>query len=169
MLFNTLRTQVISAQQYQQLAKTNIADQIIQTLSSEVVQSLPDNFQDIVTRQQALTWLEQMQAEAEVLVILNNTDDCLMGFIFLYPAIIDKDVIKQVHLGYLLAYQFWRQGFASEVLGQCMSWLGESCRVEQVFAGVSAENVASKQLLLKLGFRAPGHDLDLYLFEIKPN
>lgn len=85
--------------------------------------------------------------------------------------------IKGAEIGYELASERWRKGIMSEALSTILQYGFESRALEFVIAQVMLENVASKGLLEKLGFRSQQiiekggfwkgehHDLEQFLLE----
>jgi RimJ/RimL family protein N-acetyltransferase len=71
---------------------------------------------------------------------------------------------KSADLGFMVARRHWRQGYASEAAG---ALIGEAQRrgLAHLNARIHAANVASRQLLHKLGFYAAGPD---EFFEVAP-
>lgn len=62
----------------------------------------------------------------------------------------------QAEVGYELAREFWRQGLMTEALSAILNYGFEVKNLQQVIAEVMVDNLASKQLLKKLGFRSQG-------------
>lgn len=67
-------------------------------------------------------------------------------------------------IGYTIAPQFARQGFAFEVVTQLLLELRQA-GLTQVKAGVEEQNIASIQLLKKLGFEQIGIDESERIFQ----
>ena len=67
-------------------------------------------------------------------------------------------------IGYTVAPQFARQGLAFEVVSQLLRQL-QQAGLTLVKAGVEAQNLASIQLLKKLGFEQIGIDGDELIFQ----
>ncbi len=57
-------------------------------------------------------------------------------------------------IGYELASQFWQQGIMSEALNAILKYAFERKGLEFIIAEIMLENVASRKLLQKLGFRS---------------
>lgn len=68
-------------------------------------------------------------------------------------------------IGYTIAPQFARQGFAFEVVTQLLLELRQA-GLTQVKAGVEEQNIASIQLLRKLGFEQAGIDESELIFQL---
>lgn len=86
---------------------------------------------------------------------------------------------KLAEVGYELASQYWRQGIMTEALSAILTYGFEGEGLDNIVAEVMLENVASQQLLKKLGFQSQGvlknrgfwkgrhHDLEQFLL-LKP-
>ena len=59
-------------------------------------------------------------------------------------------------IGYELASAYWRQGFMTEALQAILQFGFSKCGLQFVTAEVMLNNIASKKLLLKLGFQSRG-------------
>ncbi|MGB3641484.1 MAG: GNAT family N-acetyltransferase [Rivularia sp. (in: cyanobacteria)] len=57
-------------------------------------------------------------------------------------------------IGYELASRFWQQGIMSEALNAILKYAFERKGLEFIIAEIMLENVASRKLLQKLGFRS---------------
>lgn len=59
-------------------------------------------------------------------------------------------------IGYFLAKEYWRQGVMSEILEKIISYLFEGLRVNRLQSVVMEENLGSRRLLEKNGFKEEG-------------
>ena len=59
-------------------------------------------------------------------------------------------------LGYKFDHRFWRQGYAKESLLKCIEIIFDEMKLHRIEAHVLPENIASKRLLLGLGFVPEG-------------
>lgn len=83
-------------------------------------------------------------------------------------------VTDRAEIGFLVAREFWRQGYASEAARRVMRFGFEKMNLNRVEARVKPDNEPSRLLLQKLGMRYEGlmrehswwrgryHDLELY-------
>lgn len=160
-LFKTKRLQVIDTIKFimddELSAQLNLA--AIQLLSSEVVKSLPRSFHHINNSQQAAAWLERMQQEGQVLVVVDDISKAMIGFIFLFKS---NDNI--VHLGYLLGEPYWSQGYGYELLTGLLLRCKQKQLAETLVAGVDSLNISSARLLEKVGFIADKTNNDESVF-----
>ncbi|MBD1916776.1 GNAT family N-acetyltransferase [Phormidium sp. FACHB-322] len=82
---------------------------------------------------------------------------------------------NRAEVGYELASQYWRQGIMTEALSAILTYGFEVKGLDNIVAEVMLKNIASKQLLKKLGFQSQGvlknhgfwkgrhHDLEQFL------
>lgn len=94
-------------------------------------------------------------------------------------------VTDRAEIGFLIAREFWRQGYASEAARRVMRFGYEKMGLNRIEARVKPDNESSRLLLGKLGMRYEGlmrehswwrdsyHDLELYAilrreFEAQP-
>ena len=135
--------------------------QIPMLLKESVVESLPPNFKNVSDEIKANVWLDQMLAESRLYGIMKrDTHNCLMGFIFVY-----SDDLNVARIGYLLGEEFWRQGFASEILRGFVSWSVLNTSWTKFIAGVEKNNQGSIFLLEKLGFQLFDESDQVYFYE----
>ncbi|MBD2110973.1 MULTISPECIES: GNAT family N-acetyltransferase [Cyanophyceae] len=83
--------------------------------------------------------------------------------------------LNRAEVGYELASQYWRQGIMTEGLSAILTYGFEVEGLDNIVAEVMLENIASQQLLKKLGFQSQGvlknhgfwkgrhHDLEQFL------
>ncbi|MEM5530053.1 GNAT family N-acetyltransferase [Gammaproteobacteria bacterium AS21] len=160
-LFKTKRLQVIDTIKFimddELSLLLNLA--VIQLLSPEVVKSLPCSFHHINNSQQAAAWLERMQQEGQVLVVVDDVSKAMIGFVFLFQS---NDNI--VHLGYLLGELYWSQGYGYELLTGLLLCCKQKQLAKTLVAGVDSLNVGSARLLEKVGFIADNTNNDESVF-----
>ncbi|MBU5225273.1 GNAT family N-acetyltransferase [Clostridium senegalense] len=65
---------------------------------------------------------------------------------------------QTISLGYTISYKYHRQGFAYELLSALIKELHKHYDKHEFVACVEKENIASKNLMLKLGFINEGHE-----------
>lgn len=121
--------------------------QIPTILTPPVVENLPPYFHSITSRQLAQVWLDQLLLESRLLQVKSTANE-LIGFLFAYV----ESENNVAHIGYLLCEECWGKGLASELL---QSFIKEVARTEswsKLVGGVDTSNVASANLLKKLGF-----------------
>ncbi len=121
---------------------------IVKILTPTVTASLPSYFSNVHSPSQAKIWLEKITSDSELLAITAQDSHTIMGFIFIHES--DNGCAQ---LGYLLGEEYWQQGFAKE----CLSGLLTHCQIFKRYrtftAGVDKDNIASANLLVKMGFK----------------
>ena len=108
--------------------------------------------------QSAVQWVEQVQelaqtGEAYWYAIVEKESDTVMGAVNLRE--IDTRTMTGT-VGFWLAREYRRQGFASEALSSILNFAFEELRLHRVIAAVHEPNTGSALLLAKAGFRLEG-------------
>lgn len=142
--------------------RSTLLENIPDILTPPVVKNLPPYFHGITSSELAVIWLDRMLLESRLLRIKSQKNE-LIGFLFAY---VENE--SEAHIGYLLREEYWGQGLASELL-QC--FIKEVVRVEswsKLIGGVEVSNVASANLLKKLGFvEQAGNETSVIFYEYR--
>ena len=85
------------------------------------------------------------------LAIVRKSDNCLVGDFYL------KESENSFWIGYTIAPQYARMGYAFEAASGAIKWIMDQ-GFSAIMAGVLPENTPSIQLLKKLGFHKIGID-----------
>lgn len=64
---------------------------------------------------------------------------------------------KTVEIGYFINSQYWKQGYALEIVNGLLVLGFKTMEVHRIFAVCDVENAGSVNLLSKIGFRQEGH------------
>ena len=123
-----------------------LIEEIPSILTPLVVENLPPYFHGITSCELARVWLDRMLSESRLLQVKSEAQE-LIGFLFAY---VENE--SDAHIGYLLNEKYWGKGLASELL---KSFIEEVVNTEpwlKLVGGVETSNVASANLLKKLGF-----------------
>lgn len=170
-LFMTERLSVSHAMDLYLENQTQLTAEVIELLTPQVVKTLPEEWHNITTAEQALSWLQARFTESDVLMIHDKPSDHVIGFMFTYDSK-TEDGHEAVNIGYLLGEGHWRKGYASEVLKGLVDHYKTSSEVEVLYAGVEVDNVGSIRVLEKTGFtassQAPKNNKSLF-YELKLN
>jgi [ribosomal protein S5]-alanine N-acetyltransferase len=83
-------------------------------------------------------------------VVLRKKDDRLLGMVGVR---VDG---HKVELGYVLAREFWRQGYMTEAVRAVVSWAIKEEDVYRVWAVCDIENLASARVMEKAGMQREG-------------
>ncbi|MEZ8826099.1 GNAT family N-acetyltransferase [Vibrio amylolyticus] len=121
-------------------------ERIPEILTPPVVENLPPYFHGIDSREDAQVWLERMLSESR-LFLVKSAEGTLIGFLF---AFVENG--RDAHIGYLLAEEYWGKGLASELLKVFIEAVSKTESWAKLIGGVDQTNVASANLLKKLGF-----------------
>jgi RimJ/RimL family protein N-acetyltransferase len=119
------------------------------------------------TYEDGLALFEQMQGVAFgaaghwfQLAIIERESEQLLGDLALH--FMDG---QQVELGFTLDPQFQRQGYGSEAVSGCLTFLFEKLKKHRVHAVTDTENQAAWRLLQRAGFRREAHCIDNVWFK----
>ncbi|BCE00425.1 GNAT family N-acetyltransferase [Marinicellulosiphila megalodicopiae] len=147
-LFNTSRLCITDTKSYLTLNDQQyFLEQVVEILSKQVVEQLPESFHHIYSLNEAKCWFDRMNNECRVLIVVLNKTSFIVGFIFVYEC--DKN---EANIGYLLKASYWKQGLAKEMLTGFLNWNDLTGKYNNLLAGVSLKNMASSNLLLNIGF-----------------
>ena len=150
--------------------KQKLAANATSLLSAKVVKSLPKTWQGINTLAQAKIWLDARFKESEVFSIEIPTSNEIIGLVFIHgigggrsgcassscassgnESAVGNRALT-VHLGYLIAENYWGKGYASEVLAALVLYFSMQAQQVTLMAGVENDNFASIKVLQKCGF-----------------
>ena len=138
--------------------RLTLLQRVPEILTPSVVENLPPYFHDIMSDELAEIWLNRMLSESRLLQIKAN-DNELIGFLFVY---VEDESDAQI--GYLLAEEFWGKGLASELLKSFITEVAKTESWSTLIGGVDRSNIASANLLKKLGFVEQGSDESAAVF-----
>ncbi|KAA8667132.1 GNAT family N-acetyltransferase [Vibrio gigantis] len=138
--------------------RLTLLQRVPEILTPSVVENLPPYFHDIVSDELAEIWLNRMLSESRLLQIKAN-DNELIGFLFVY---VEDET--DAHIGYLLAEAFWGKGLASELLQHFITEVAKAESWSTLIGGVDRSNIASANLLKKLGFVEQSSDESAVVF-----
>lgn len=122
------------------------------------------------------SWIPENIAEVEAF-IAKNPDAFNLGGTWFQLVILKKENEEiigdvgvhflednaQCEIGFTLAKPQHGQGFVTEAVGAVLDYLFESLNKHRITASVDPENVASRNLLVRLGFRQEAHFKKAYL------
>ena len=93
------------------------------------------------------------QRETQYMITLKESGE-VIGTVNVFAD--DSRAVDTMEIGYSVAHVHQRKGYAFEALSALLNLLQNDLCLEMVTAGILAENVASEQLLKKLGFHKEG-------------
>lgn len=151
--FNTERLLIksvesqISDEESKQLCTLNV----LELLTPAVTSSLPSEWQNITTYEEASNWLQGRIEDCSFLTIKLKSNNEIIGFVFLYD---DEAKQKQLdlHIGYLLSEAHWAKGYASEVIKGLVTWAYLDKHIHSLIGGVDINNLGSIKVMKKNGF-----------------
>jgi len=114
--------------------------------TASVMKTLPPSWQTLDSDNSRVAWINEREAESYCLAICKKESNDLIGVLLLSPENIDARV------GYLIAEEFWGQGFASEIISGLCKLLNETGFAKTITGGVDPTNIPSVKVLTKNGF-----------------
>ncbi|MEG1256549.1 GNAT family protein [Clostridium sp.] len=84
--------------------------------------------------------------------IADKNTDKIIGTIFL-----NSFDGKRAEIGYELSEEFWRKGIMSEAMKAVLTLGFDKLQLKRIQAFVCAENIGSKEILMKFGFEEEGY------------
>jgi len=145
--FETQRLKVVEVLSDLTLVERNeLLEQVPNILTPLVVENLPPYFHGITSRESAQAWLERMLQESRLFQVRSEKGE-LIGFLFVF---VENET--DAHIGYLLSEQYWGKGLASELLQSFIEEVAIKESWLKLIGGVEKSNLASANLLRKLGF-----------------
>ncbi|WP_089938303.1 GNAT family N-acetyltransferase [Candidatus Entotheonella palauensis] len=132
----------------------DLAYAVATMLTEPVTRSLPVSWQGSYTVERAREWIEERDREGTTLVVVDKSTKQAVGLMILFETDAEDggDGIE-VRLGYLLSESAWGQGFASKLVRGFVGWCRGQTSIASIAGGVAQDNLASKRVLEKNGFR----------------
>ncbi|WMW79174.1 GNAT family N-acetyltransferase [Undibacterium cyanobacteriorum] len=115
----------------------NIRDKGIRTIE-QAQQAITTGHQDI-----------QEKLGFSLYLVERKSDQAKLGLC----GLVKRDNLPGVDIGYAFLPDFWRQGFAEEACRGILDWAKNGLNFKELYAIVSPSNLASANLLKKLGFQ----------------
>ncbi len=151
------------------VSDTNMATAVQAILTPRVNQSLPEDWRGEYSEDRAAKWVEDLDQEAAVLLVMNRSTNRAIGLMTLF-----EDDQKQsgpcVRIGYMLAENAWGKGYASELLQGFIGW-SRAMKIASIIGGVERDNIASQRVMQKNGFvvalNSEGHAELLYELDLQ--
>ncbi|CAM4002036.1 GNAT family N-acetyltransferase [Pseudoalteromonas byunsanensis] len=122
------------------------AKKIQHVLQPQTCVSLPKSWQNINTLEDTHRWLHLQLAQAQLYTISNRQTSDLLGVAVLH------EHSDEAYIGYVIANEYWGQGFASEALQTLIACYKEQTTIKTLVAGVDKDNIGSIKVLTKSGF-----------------
>lgn len=134
------------------LGRQNLIDELAEVLTPGVLDGLPEPLHLIEGLDPISMWIEERDAECEVLTIRVRLDGSLIGVLITAPFSEMNDQ-HTIHLGYLLREECWGRGYASELVVGFVDWHRALGTRGQIRGGVAQRNAASVRVMEKAGFK----------------
>ncbi|AEF56309.1 GNAT family N-acetyltransferase [Marinomonas posidonica] len=124
---------------------------IIDVLSGDATEYLPEEWANIDSQSKADTWLKQRLSEGDLFLVSKKACNTFVGLLLIYGFEQGKKD-QDVRIGYVISDEFWGKGFASELIKALISKLSKIEGVSSVIGGVVPSNIGSVKVLTKNGF-----------------
>lgn len=98
--------------------------------------------------------MERFESQPSRYVICRKETGVVVGMLNLLDD--NSRAVEAMEMGYNISPEYRRQGFAFEALSAVIQLLQQELKLELLLAGVMENNVPSRNLLRKLGFREEG-------------
>ncbi len=136
--------------------------QVVTTMMTEpVTRSLPESWQGGYTLTRAVSWISERDSEGVTLLAINKSTGEPAGLVILFESETPRGDGIEARLGYLLAESFWGTGLATELVEAFVVWCRSQPEITSLAGGVERENVASRRVLEKNGFKLVDDDADV--------
>jgi RimJ/RimL family protein N-acetyltransferase len=138
-------------------------------LTPRVNQALPEAWRGEYSEARAAKWLDDLDQEATILLVLDCTTKNAIGLVVLFESD-EEQPGHNVRIGYMLAENVWGKGYATELLQGFIGWC-RTTEISSIIGGVERDNTASQRVMEKNGFvvlpNTQGHAELLYELEIQ--
>jgi RimJ/RimL family protein N-acetyltransferase len=136
-----------------------IAEVVSAMLTEPVTRSLPSSWQGEYSTDRAREWIRERDEEGTTFLIIDRTSRRWVGLMILSGMQGQGSSVEaEVRLGYLLSEATWGKGIASELVSGFVTWCLGQESITSIAAGVAHDNLASKRVLEKNGFKPDGSD-----------
>ena len=99
-------------------------------------------------------------------VLERREDSAIAGFCGLKPGALESPIGGMLEIGWMLATQYWRMGYANEAAAASIAWGWANCSEPAIVAITARQNVRSRGLMERLGMaHAPEMDFAHPLFD----
>ncbi|MDA1257842.1 MAG: GNAT family N-acetyltransferase [Chloroflexi bacterium] len=162
------QTERLEAREWHSLSNVDprlpsLADIVAAMLTESVTRALPISWQGEYDAERAREWIAERDQEGTTLLVTDRSSRQEVGLVILSEAESGRDSGTDVRLGYLLSEGAWGKGFATELVAGLASWCGAQSSITSISAGADRDNLASRRVLEKAGFRVvqDGNDGDV--------
>jgi len=124
---------------------------VLELLTPAVTSSLPSEWQNLTSYEDASKWWQQRIEESSFLSIQLKSNNEIIGFVFLYDDETQKTPLD-LHIGYLLGASYWAKGYGSELIKGLVNWAYLDKHIHSLIGGVAINNIGSIKVMEKNGF-----------------
>jgi [ribosomal protein S5]-alanine N-acetyltransferase len=141
---------IVGEWQLLSVSNKDMAKEVSAILTPRVSQSLPEDWRGEYSEDRAAKWLEDLDQEAAILLVLERPSKSAVGLTILFESD-EKQSGRSIRIGYMLSENAWGKGYATELLQGLIGW----CRttdISSIIGGVERDNFASQRVMEKNGF-----------------
>lgn len=130
---------------------SEILSGIMDVLSGNATEHLPEDWRNIDSPGKAGVWLRQRISESEIFSVSTKDGKEVVGLLIVYGYDQGRED-QSIRIGYVISEKFWGNGLASELIGALASKLSRVGNISSVIGGVVPSNIGSVKVLSKNGF-----------------
>lgn len=132
-----------------------------------------EHFASAMTPEQSDALIDRIEALFEtkgfgLFALERKEDQAFLGFTGLAPALSGAPVSGDIEIGWRLAPEYWRRGYAFEAASACARWFWDNTDGARLVSYTAKTNIPSRSLMSKLGFERRA-DLDFDHPSIAPD
>jgi RimJ/RimL family protein N-acetyltransferase len=135
-------------------------------LTESVTAVLPEQWHGPFTQERAASWIAEQDTQSTVLLVVEKPEEIPVGLLVLGESDGNSERI-QLAIGYLLAEEHWGKGLASELVAGLLAWCLTQLAIASLVARVAPENIASRRVLEKNGFRLDEEGTKTLVFRLE--
>jgi RimJ/RimL family protein N-acetyltransferase len=139
-----------------QLANLILGEKTDQKIKTSMRQSLEALIKDKKKGQ----WYDDWES---VLIILKNTNALIGGFCFQK----NPEEYSACHIGYMIKPEYQNNGYMTEALREGITWIFQNPDISYLLAETSKSNLASQQVLKKIGMTVYRETAQSLMWEIE--
>lgn len=115
------------------------------------------HFLSVMTNEQSDALVDRIEATFDaqgwgLFALERKSDGAFLGFTGFAAGAKGTPVSEDIEIGWRIARDFWRHGFAYEAARACLDWFWPRAQVARLVSYTSLTNLPSQALMGKLGF-----------------
>ena len=126
----------------------------------EIKTSMRQSLETLIKDKKKGRWYEDWQS---VLIVLKKTNTLIGGFCFQR----NPEEYSACHIGYMIKPEYQNNGYMTEALREGIAWIFHDPDIAYLLAETSKSNLASQQVLKKIGMTVYRETAQSLLWEIE--